>query len=79
MPTLMINVWIDGRYYGPDHGGDAELPPELVDRVPVEAWSTPPAPLDRAAADAPARPPAARRRRRSASALAADLAGKVEP
>ncbi len=72
MPTLMINVWIDGRYYGPDHGGDAELPPELVDRVPVEAWSTPPAPSTTSA-------PKARRRRRSASALAAELAGKVDP
>ena len=72
MSTLMINVWIDGRYYGPDHGGDAELPPELVDRVPAEAWSTPPVPTAEA-------PKVRRRRRRSASALAAELAGKVDP
>ncbi len=72
MPTLLVNVWIDGRYYGPDHGGDAELTPELVDQVPDEAWSTPPvAPVE------PRRPK--RIRPRSASALAANLATKVEP
>ena len=43
MSTLVRNVWVDGRFYGPDHGGDAELPAELVDRVPADAWSTPPA------------------------------------
>ena len=38
MATLVQNVWIDGRYYGPDHGGDSALPAELVDRVPDDAW-----------------------------------------
>lgn len=29
MATLVDNVWHDGRYYGPDHGGDGEVPAAL--------------------------------------------------
>lgn len=44
MATLIDNVWIDGRYFGPDHGNADEVPADLVHLVPAEAWSSPPTP-----------------------------------
>lgn len=42
MATLIRNVWIDGRYYGPDHGNADEVPAEYLPLVPADAWSSPP-------------------------------------
>lgn len=39
MATLIRNVWVGDRYYGPDHGGDRELPAALAPDVPADAWS----------------------------------------
>ena len=43
MATLIDNVWLDGRYYGPDHGNADAVPADLAHLVPASAWSTPPA------------------------------------
>lgn len=42
MATLVKNVWIEGTYYGPDHGNADDVPAVYVDLIPADAWSSPP-------------------------------------
>lgn len=39
MATLVDNVYVGGRFYGPDHGGDAEVTPEIAALITdPKAW-----------------------------------------
>lgn len=39
MATMIRNVWLDGTYYGPDHGNADDVPDHLLGLVPDDAWS----------------------------------------
>lgn len=42
MATLVRNVWVEGRFYGPDHGNADDVPAEYVAQIPDDCWSSAP-------------------------------------